>query len=327
MGLLGIVGFKSLDTATVQVEGRANDNAWDADFQFIDGVRFDNGDLTLQKGWAGLASNNLKQSAKSGSGLAQSCLSHMYRDGFGVERDPVKAFQWCSAAAEHKDKPEATFELAMMYLHGLGVKQCDATAVLLLDVAGKQGHALALFKLAEHFFEVTENDFCLKKGFDFCHRSAELGLTEAQFNLGVMFEDGLGTEQNFKKAATWYYRAATSGDERAMNNLGSLYWHGRGVSKDKRKAETLFALAAEENSSLAQVNLSLIQCEGNNGESPNLHALTLLLTSYSEGSPGVKSLINSALKRTTVKNIVRATQNARRFLTQKGRKNLFFKIP
>ena len=49
MALLNIVGFKSIDTATVQMQGLANDNAWDADFPFIDGVRFDNGDLTLQK--------------------------------------------------------------------------------------------------------------------------------------------------------------------------------------------------------------------------------------------------------------------------------------
>ena len=49
MALLNIVGFKSIDSATVQMEGLANDNAWDADFQFVDGVRVDNGELTLQK--------------------------------------------------------------------------------------------------------------------------------------------------------------------------------------------------------------------------------------------------------------------------------------
>ena len=317
MALLHNGGFNFMGSATVQMEGFANDNAWDADFQFIDGIGFDNGDLTLQKGWAGLASYNLEQSAKSGSGLAQSCLSHMYREGFGVERDPVKAFKWCSAAAKNEDKPEATFELAMMYLHGLGVKQCKATAVLLLDVAGKKDHSLALFKLAEHFFKVTKNDSCLKKGFDACHRSAELGLVEAQFNLGVMFEDGLGTEQNFKKATIWYHRAATSGDERAMNNLGNMYWHGKGVSKDKLKAETLFALAVEENSSLAQLNLGLIHTERGDNESPNLHSLSLYLTSYSKGSPVVRSLINSVLMKTPVKNIIRATRDAKRFLTQK----------
>ena len=58
MALLDIVKFNSIDSATVQMNGLANDNAWDADFQCIDGMRFDNGDLDLQKRWAGLASNN-----------------------------------------------------------------------------------------------------------------------------------------------------------------------------------------------------------------------------------------------------------------------------
>ena len=102
-----------------------------------------------------------------------------------------------------------------------------------------------------------------------------------------------------------------------MNNLASLYWHGKGVSKDKLKAETLFALAVDENSNLAQVNLGLICAERDNSKSPDLNVLTLLLSSYSMGSPKIKSLINSALKRTTVKNIIRATQNTKRFLTQK----------
>ncbi len=321
MALLNIVVPNSQDLVNVQGDGPTNDNAWDADFQFIDGTRFDNGDLNLQKGWAGLVSKNLEKSAKSGSSLAQSCLSHMYLEGFGVERDPVKAFQWCSAAAKHKDKPEATFELAMMYSHGLGVEQCKATAVLLLDVAGKQDHSLALFKLAEHFFKFAENESCLKRGFDACYRSADLGLVEAQFNLGVMFEDGLGTEQNFEKAVTWYHRAATSGDERALNNLGNMYWHGKGVSKDKRKAEALFALAAEENSSLAQLNLGLIHTGIGNNEPPNLRAISLFSTSFTQGSLEVKSLINSVLTKIPIKNIIRATQNTKRFLTHKERKS------
>ena len=144
---------------------------------------------------------------------------------------------------------------------------------------------------------------------------------EAQFNLGVMFEDGLGTEQNFKKAATWYHQAAASGDERAMNNLGNMYWHGKGISKDKLKAETLFALAVQENSSLAQFNLGLIHNERGQNGSPNLQALSLFLTSYSKGSPELKSLINSVLTKTPVKNIIRATQNAKRFLIQKESNN------
>ena len=162
MSLLSIIRHKPKDTVSDQVD-TANDNAWDSDFQFIDGISFDNGDLNLQKGWASQVSKNLEQSAKSGSDIAQSCLSHMYREGFGVERDPVKAFEWCSAAAKNEENPETTFELAMMYLNGLGVKKCKATAIVLLDAAGRRGHSLALFKLAELIFESAENGAELKK--------------------------------------------------------------------------------------------------------------------------------------------------------------------
>jgi len=47
----------------------------------------------------------------------------------------------------------------------------------------------------------------------------------------------------------------------------------------------------------------------------------LFLTSYSKGSPEVKSLINSVLMKIPIKNIIRATRNAKRFLTQKKSKN------
>ena len=317
MALLNRIRPIPSDTAKVPFDGLANDNAWDADFQFIDGIRFDNGDLTLQKEWAGLVSKNLEQSAKSGSSLAKSCLSHMYREGFGVERNPVKAFQWCSAAAEHKDKPEATFELALMYLYGLGVKQCKATAVLLLDAAGKKHHPLALFKLAEYFFENAAKADDFKKGFDACFRAAELGLPEAQFNLGVMFEDGLGAEQNLKNAAIWYRRAAANGDERAMNNLGNLYRHGKGVDKDELKAKAFYTLAAENNSTFAQFNLGLLHTEGSNTNSTKVQALSLFLPSYFQGSSKAKSFINSFIMKIPIKNIIRATQNAKQFFVQK----------
>jgi TPR repeat protein len=317
MALLNMIRPIPSGLDNVQVDGLANDNAWDADFHFIDGMRFDNGDLTLQNGWARLVSKNLEQSAESGSCLAQSCLSHMYREGFGVERDLVKAFRWCSAAAKHKDKPEATFELAMMYLLGLGVKQCKATAVLLLDVAGKQDHPLALFKLAEHFFENAEKEDDFKKGFYACYRSAKLGLVEAQFNLGVMFEDGLGAEQNLKKAATWYHRAATNGDKRAMNNLGNLYWHGKGVNKDKRISKALYAMAIKNSSSFAQFNLGLIHNDGNDTNPIKSQALSLFLASYSPGSPETKTFIDSFITKAPIKNIIRASQNAKRFFVQK----------
>jgi hypothetical protein len=278
-----------------QIGGIANDNAWDldADFEYIDGLKFENGDVALQKQWAGLVLKNLKQSAVGGSGLAQSCLSYMYLEGFGVKRDPSEAFKWCSAAAEQKDRPEATYELATMYLHGVGVEKCKSTATSLFDIAGKQDHSLALFRLAKLLVEGSESDVEVQKGFKACYRSAELGLVEAQFNLGVMLEDGLGTKKNLPKAASWYRIAANNGNKRAMNNLGNLYWHGKGVDEDRVVAEIWYSLALDNGSRLARFNLEVIKSHNSDNESAKSNVLTLFFSSHSRGIQDVASFIKS----------------------------------
>jgi hypothetical protein len=62
--------------------------------------------------------------------------------------------------------------------------------------------------------------------------SAEAGDTEAQVNVGEIFERGLGTEPNYEAAIIWYTRAAEKGNTRAQFNLGTLYEQGLGVPRD-----------------------------------------------------------------------------------------------
>ena len=73
---------------------------------------------------------------------------------------------------------------------------------------------------------------------------AEKGHSNAQNNLGVLYERGRGVPQNEKTAASWYRRAAEGGNPMAMNNLGVLYGSGRGVSPDVVQANFWFTLSA-----------------------------------------------------------------------------------
>ena len=57
------------------------------------------------------------------------------------------------------------------------------------------------------------------------------GSPAAQFNLGVMYERGLGVGQNLTQAVTWYRRAVEQNYPPAQYNLGLLYSDGRGVSR------------------------------------------------------------------------------------------------
>ncbi|MEZ9417619.1 tetratricopeptide repeat protein, partial [Vibrio sp. 10N.286.49.E1] len=59
---------------------------------------------------------------------------------------------------------------------------------------------------------------------------------DAQYNLGLSYERGVGVIQDYKEAVSWYRKAAEQGHALAQNNLGVMYEEGRGVSQDYKEA-------------------------------------------------------------------------------------------
>ena len=79
--------------------------------------------------------------------------------------------------------------------------------------------------------------------FDEWRPLAELGDAEAQYNLGVMYDQGFCVEQDLGKAADWYRKAAEQGFVDAQANLGLMYFHGQGLNKDYQAAAHWLNLA------------------------------------------------------------------------------------
>jgi TPR repeat protein len=73
---------------------------------------------------------------------------------------------------------------------------------------------------------------------------AEKGNAAAQNNLGVMYADGYGVQQDYFEAAAWHRKVAEQGDPNALNNLRILYDNGHGVPKDYVQARKWYDLAA-----------------------------------------------------------------------------------
>jgi len=61
---------------------------------------------------------------------------------------------------------------------------------------------------------------------------ADQGDAKAQFNLGLMYDDGRGVSQCHETAANWYNLAAKQGNVDAQSNLGLLYQVQHSVFKD-----------------------------------------------------------------------------------------------
>ena len=90
---------------------------------------------------------------------------------------------------------------------------------------------------------------------------AELGDAEAQYNLGVLYDEGAGVEQDLPTAISWYQKAASQGFIDAQTNLGMMYYHGHGVERDYRAAAQWFRQAADQGDEEARECLEKISRE------------------------------------------------------------------
>ena len=93
--------------------------------------------------------------------------------------------------------------------------------------------------------KVNYSKYNYSEAFKFCSVAAEQGHAEAQFNLGVMYDNGQGVKQDYFKAVEWYQKAAEQGIAQAQYSLGIMYYDGKGVRQNYTKAKEYFGLACD----------------------------------------------------------------------------------
>ena len=80
-------------------------------------------------------------------------------------------------------------------------------------------------------------------------RLADDGNINAQFNLAIMYERGLGVRSDIIRAIDLFKKAARQGDKVAPNHLGIIYSSGKGVLKDMVLAHAWFNIASAADNS------------------------------------------------------------------------------
>lgn len=91
---------------------------------------------------------------------------------------------------------------------------------------------------------------------------AETGSPEAQFGLGVIYNDAMGVPQDYAEANYWFLRAAEQHYAPAQYNLGNAYKYGTGMQRDDGMAVIWWRKAAEADFGPAQYNLGSALLEG-----------------------------------------------------------------
>lgn len=127
-------------------------------------------------------------------------------------------------------------------------------------------------------------------------KAARQGISNAQYNLGVLYQQGLGVPRDMKEAIKWYRSAADLGHPEARYNLGIAYIEGVGVPYDPARAASYFEMAAAGGVTEAAYNLGLIHENGLLGKPGPDEALLWYKKAADKGNADAKAALEQLAK-------------------------------
>ena len=144
--------------------------------------------------------------------------------------------------------------------------------------------------LEDGFTAFREGNYA--KAFNIWKPLAEEGNADAQYNVGLLYMNGLGVEKNSRTARQLFMAAAKQGQADAQYNLGLMYYQGTTVFRSNKDAFQWWEKAAAQNHAPSQYNLGILYAYGIwVGQDVN-KALELWQASAAQGNQdAVKTLI------------------------------------
>lgn len=153
------------------------------------------------------------KAAKKGNLQAQLTLVKCYSD-WGLD-DKEAWIRLLTSAAEQGDKKSQT-TLGECYLRGQRVIGDISKALYWLRKAADQGNCFTAQYLLAEAMEATAENF--EKQMHWLIRHADLGSTESQLLLGLIYEEGRGVPVDLVKAYMWYDLASEKEEARSSRD-------------------------------------------------------------------------------------------------------------
>jgi TPR repeat protein len=164
---------------------------------------------------------------------------------------------------------------------GLTAMKLFILAAMFASILGSP--ALAGFEEGVAAYQANDIPLAVKE----FRAAAEQGDANSQFNLGLMYEKGIGVSVDEKQAIAWYRKSAEQGNSNAQFNLAVLYENGRGTAVDFAQANLWYRKASVQGDGLAVGNLGMLYLRGQGVSVNKVAGLSLLLLSVNlDNSPG-----------------------------------------
>ena len=114
------------------------------------------------------------------------------------------------------------------------------------------------------------------RAYGYFKAAADKGDANGFYNLGMCYQNGLGTDPDDQNAVTCFYRAAEKEHPEAINNLGLMFREGRVVEKNLEESVSRFEKSASYDNAFGQYNLALALLNGEGVAKDEVRAANLL---------------------------------------------------
>ena len=182
-------------------------------------------------------------------------LALMYDYGAGVKENKGKAIKLYSEVCEFSHSL-ACKRLGEIYENGDGVKKDINETIKLYKKSCDLNNDLACNNLAYIYTRGIEKD--IGKAIKIYQKSCDLNNSLACKNIGYIYEKGKDVKQNINKAIKTYIKSCNLGNASICKNLGFLYLKGTKVAQSITKSILFYTKSCDLNNSTSCTNLGVL---------------------------------------------------------------------
>ncbi|GBC04840.1 hypothetical protein RclHR1_00590026 [Rhizophagus clarus] len=178
-----------------------------------------------------------REAAFKGHNIAQHDVACMYKSGKEVvDKNHKLAFELFNKSAEGEYLNGINM-LGECHYKGIGTNVNKQKAISYFQIAANLGNSNAQYNIAQMYMDGEIVDKDDQMAFEYFKKSAKGGgCTEGIFMVGYCYSNGIGTDVDKEYAFEFYKRAAKLGHHLAQYNLGLMYENGIYVEQNEKIA-------------------------------------------------------------------------------------------
>ena len=166
-----------------------------------------------------------EMAAKQNNAIGMTNLADLY-----IQENKLKKAKPLLVKAAEKEYGYAQYLLAMNFFYYK--HENNKEALHWLERAAGNDEPYALYQLGLYYSEAND----LAKAIKYYQRAAELNHADAALELGYIYGEGFGVEQDDNKALFYLKKAAESGNQEVLDELAAMALSGQG-NMDAKEAE------------------------------------------------------------------------------------------